>query len=127
MSIIIFLVLIALVCLALILFNKDDSILVTLGLVGIVSAGFFVAKASSYWVFALFAIPIGLFISKYTADELVAGRKWFKALIAISIIAFVVLYLEGYKAMAISALFIFVLSCVSLWKSLRVRYKRQIH
>jgi len=63
------------------------------------------------------SIPSGFFIAYLTNDELVAGRKWFLALIflGISLGAFFI-YLKN-LTVVFSLVFLIIVSCISYWKS----------
>jgi CHASE2 domain-containing sensor protein len=63
------------------------------------------------------AFPIGYLIAWMARDELVSGRKWFKAIIGLSIMGAVIfLVLREWTAL-LTLGFIVIVSGISLWKS----------
>jgi len=65
----------------------------------------------------MLAIPIGYLIAWMARDELVSGRKWFRALIILGVIIGGWFYLVGNNAIALTGVFISIVSFVSYWKS----------
>ena len=68
----------------------------------------------------LSAVPIGLFIAKYTKEEIKKGKFWFIALMIASAIIFLISFIIDFpdKLLArVSSGFIFILASVSLLKA----------
>lgn len=65
----------------------------------------------------ILAVPVGYLIAYMSNDELVAGRKWFEILIIISFIGAIGFYLWDYVSIALTFLFILIVSFISLIKS----------
>ncbi|MBX4212166.1 hypothetical protein KW787_01775 [Candidatus Pacearchaeota archaeon] len=65
----------------------------------------------------ILAIPTGYIIAWFARDELIMGRKWFKALIALSVILSLLFIVKAMKAEAFSSLFIGIVAVISLQKS----------
>jgi hypothetical protein len=65
----------------------------------------------------LIGIPVGLLIAYFTRDELVAGRKWFKALIIVFVLVGIWSFLTGWNAVGWTSAFVVVVSLVSFVKS----------
>jgi len=65
----------------------------------------------------LLGIPVGYLLAYLARDELVVGRKWFKALVILGVVVGGWFALTGDYAVAWSSGFIAVTSFVSVWKS----------
>tara|TARA_Y100000310_G_C20627362_1_gene786688 strand:+ start:707 stop:928 length:222 start_codon:yes stop_codon:yes gene_type:complete len=65
----------------------------------------------------LLAIPVGLFIVRLTKDELKIGRKYFRALVIVSLIGIIGFWIYGRPVEAWSMGFVGIVSLVSLVKS----------
>ena len=63
------------------------------------------------------AFPLGFAIAYLARDELIAGRKWFLALMAVSLIFGVYFAYLGNYPVSISLAFIFIVTLVSFIKS----------
>jgi len=63
------------------------------------------------------AIPVGFLIAYLARDELIQGRIYFKALIAISILTTVISYLYNQPIKFLTSLFILIATSISLIKS----------
>jgi len=63
------------------------------------------------------SVPVGLWIAYLARDEIVVGRKWFKALIILGVFVGGWFYLTGEKAVAWTSGFVVVVSFISLFKS----------
>ena len=68
-------------------------------------------------VILLLAIPIGYLIAWLAKDELVAGKKWFRVLIILSILISAWFYLIGEKYISWTTGFILIVSLISLIQS----------
>jgi len=68
-------------------------------------------------IILLSAIPIGYLIAWLAKDELVAGKKWFRVLIILSILISAWFYLIGEKYISWTAGFILIVSLISLIQS----------
>ena len=69
--------------------------------------------------------PVGLLLAYLTRDELVSGRKWFKAISVLTLvvaIAFLVLY-RNY-AIILTLIYIVIVSFISLRKSYDKQFVR---
>lgn len=63
------------------------------------------------------AIPVGYLIAWLAKDELIAGRKWFVALIVLSIVVGIFFYFSGLRHISWTSGFVFIVSFISLMKS----------
>ncbi|MBS3089249.1 hypothetical protein J4402_05785 [Candidatus Pacearchaeota archaeon] len=68
-------------------------------------------------VVLILAIPTGFLLSWLCREELVSGRKWFKALIIFSVVLGIGCWLFGYFSAAWTLAFIAIASMISYWKS----------
>ena len=68
-------------------------------------------------IILLAAVPFGFLIAYIAGDELVAGRKWFYALIIIGVILGGWFWLTGYKAESLTSFFAVIVAFISLVKS----------
>ncbi len=68
-------------------------------------------------IILILAIPAGYLIAWLSHDELKAGRKWFKALVILSIILGLFFYLIGKEYAGWTMAFVFIVSLISLVKS----------
>jgi hypothetical protein len=63
-------------------------------------------------------IPAGFLIAYWANDELIQGRKWFTALLTLSVIAgFWSIVMQSEKTVAWTAGFSIIVATISLWKS----------
>ncbi len=116
--------------LLLVVFNKEDSILIPAGLIVSISLGFFIAKAAMLpSIMILASIPSGLLLAWFARDELVAGRKWFSLLglisgagILISIFMKNNLMVYTFASMLITAGISFSKSYDKKWTKKRIKY-----
>jgi hypothetical protein len=76
-------------------------------------------------VIILLAAPIGLLIAWWSRDELIAGRKWFKIIISLSIILGWGFALKGNFTLSLSFLFIVLFTFASLIKSYDKKWTRK--
>lgn len=78
-------------------------------------------------VVALLGYPIGLLISHFTKEELAQGRKWFKIIILVCLIAlaFAFIFTWGNTLLFLvsSLTFIILVSLASLVKSRKKKHK----
>ncbi len=65
----------------------------------------------------ILAFPIGYLLAKYTKEELKEGRKWFKALIYVSLLGGVAGMLIGNDVLMFSFFFIALVTSQSLRKT----------
>lgn len=65
----------------------------------------------------LLSVPIGYLIAYLCRDELVVGRKWFRAIAIVSILLLIYFAIIDNYAISLTLLFISVVSIISLWKS----------
>ena len=63
------------------------------------------------------AIPVGFLIAWLARDELIMGRKWFVALIVLSILDLLFSILMELNYLAMTVLFVMVVTGISYWKS----------
>ena len=80
-----------------------------------------------YVLILILGFPAGYLLAWLARDELVAGRKWFFALAAVSLIAVIVISFTGLllKLPAILCLFfIIIISLTAVWKSHDKRWVR---
>jgi len=68
-------------------------------------------------ILLILAIPVGYLLAYLTKDELVQGRKWFRVIIAVSLILTFWFYLANQNAIALTSLFIVIATFVSYKKS----------
>ncbi|MEK6854658.1 MAG: hypothetical protein AABX73_00360 [Nanoarchaeota archaeon] len=71
------------------------------------------------------AIPIGHLIAWLARDELIAGRKWFKAIIFVSALIGSWFYIAGIKYITFTSLFIIITASISLIKSYDKRWTKR--
>lgn len=77
------------------------------------------------WIILVLAIPSGYLIAWLARDELIAGRIWFKVLIGISLICAGVFLFFGKSYMALTVIFIAIVSGISLIKSYDKKWTRR--
>ena len=65
----------------------------------------------------ILAIPAGFLIAWMARDELIDGQKWFRALVVVSIVLAGLFYFYGQGYVALTCLFIAIVSFISLMKS----------
>ena len=65
----------------------------------------------------ILAIPAGYLIAYLARDELIVGRKWFRILIILGLIAGTWFYLIGNKPVSLGSWFVGIMALVSLIKS----------
>jgi len=78
-----------------------------------------------YALILLAGFPAGYLLAWLARDELVAGRKWFFILAAVSLISAIIISFTGFylKFPVILALFfIIIISLVAVWKSYDKRW-----
>lgn len=63
------------------------------------------------------AIPAGLLIARFTKEELKPGKKYFKPLIILAVLATIWFYLTKLPAEALTSAFIAITTFISLMKS----------
>jgi len=68
-------------------------------------------------IILILAIPAGYLIAYWARDELVQGKKWFKALIILATLAGIWSYLIGEEAIVWTAGFILISTFVSVFKA----------
>lgn len=80
-------------------------------------------------IIALAGYPIGLLIARFTDEELEQGRKWFKLIIFVCIIAIIISIIvakaETLLFLVVAFVFIALLALASLVKSKREKIKQQ--
>lgn len=74
----------------------------------------------------LLSIPTGFLIAWLCSDELIQGRVWFKAIILVSIIVFVLSYFYNLFVISFTMLFIIIVSIISLYKSYDKKWTKRI-
>ena len=67
-------------------------------------------------IMLLIGIPLGNFLAKVTKEELVQGRKWFKLIIAISLVGGIYGLIVGNDILLFSFFFIAIVTSRSLKK-----------
>jgi ABC-type Fe3+ transport system permease subunit len=67
-------------------------------------------------VIIILAIPVGYLLAYFCKDELVKGRKWFRHLITGSIIISAASFFYGFSEIAVTFLFILIVSWISYVK-----------
>ena len=77
-------------------------------------------------IILLLAIPTGYLIAWLASDELVAGRKWFKALIIFSFLSGFIFYFMDEIYITLTNVFIIVVAFISLMKSYDKKWIRKI-
>lgn len=65
----------------------------------------------------ILAVPVGCLIAWMARDELITGRKWFKAVIVISFLAGVWFFLTKIFYITLTSFFIIIVAFISLIKS----------
>ena len=78
-------------------------------------------------IILILAIPTGLLIAKLTKEELKPGRKYFAALIIVSILATIWFYLTKFKVEALTSAFIAISTLISYVKSFNKKLKTLTH
>lgn len=68
-------------------------------------------------ILLLTAIPAGFLIAWLARDELIQGRKWFKALIIISFLISIFFLFTDYKEITLTTAYLLIISLISLTKS----------
>lgn len=76
-------------------------------------------------ILILCAFPIGLLISYLARDELIIGRKWFKAIFLVSIFFSIYFYLFGERYAVFSSIFIAIVAIVSYTRSFDLKLTRK--
>ncbi|MBI2451902.1 hypothetical protein HYV50_02365 [Candidatus Pacearchaeota archaeon] len=78
-------------------------------------------------IILVLAFPAGYIIAWLCNDELVKGRKWFIFLIALSFIVEIISFVKNNLQIALTSLFIIIVSLISLFKSYDKKFiKRRI-
>jgi len=67
--------------------------------------------------FLILGIPVGFLIAWLGRDELIQGRKWFKAIVWVSIILGIIFIILERFYISWTMGFIMIVSGISLWKS----------
>lgn len=67
-------------------------------------------------IILILAIPSGYLIAWLARDELIQGRKWFHALIILSVIVGIIFYLLKISYIAWASVFIIIICLISLIK-----------
>ena len=76
-------------------------------------------------VVLLIAIPVGFLIAWLARDELIVGRKWFKALMVLALITGIILaFLQEY-AIVLTCIFMFIVAFVSYRKSFDKKWTKK--
>ncbi len=78
-------------------------------------------------VVLLTSIPVGFLIAWMSRDELKAGRKWFFALTTISFLLAIIFYFFKNITLALTMIYIFVVSLISYIKSFSASWTRIRH
>jgi len=68
-------------------------------------------------ILILLAFPVGYLIAWLAAEELVAGRKWFKAIIGLFSALGLIFLIKDTYYLALTFLFIIIVASISLIKS----------
>lgn len=68
-------------------------------------------------ILLVLAIPVGYLISWMCEDELVSGRKWFRLIVIFSIALTLFFWLYGFSYIALTCLFMAIVSFVSVIKA----------
>ena len=76
-------------------------------------------------VILILAFPLGFFIAWLTRDELIQGRKYFRALVIASIIGVIWTWIYGRRAETWSLGFVFIVSLISLIKSKNKKFSKK--
>ncbi len=76
-------------------------------------------------IILLLALPVGFLIAYLANDELVDGRKWFKALIVVGLVVGAWSFLTGNYVVAETSGFVAIVSFVSYWKSFDKKWCRR--
>jgi len=76
-------------------------------------------------IILLLAVPIGFLIAWLARDELIQGRVWFQALIAVALILAVVFFYRGEQVIVYSCAFISIVALISYLKSFDKRFAVQ--
>lgn len=76
-------------------------------------------------IILLLGIPSGYLIAHLCRDELVQGRKWFLALLVLSVIISAVFSVIQYKEIGFTLLFISIISLISYKKSFDKKWVRK--
>jgi len=76
-------------------------------------------------IILILAIGSGFLISWLCREELIAGRKWFKLLVILSVVIGIGLELFGYGAAAWTMGFIAIVSMISYWKSFDGKWSKK--
>ena len=76
-------------------------------------------------VILILAIPVGFLLAWLARDELVSGRKWFRRIIISALIIGGWFYLIDEKTVALTCLFIIIVTYVSYIKSFDKRWAKQ--
>lgn len=74
----------------------------------------------------LIGVPVGYLIAYLAKDELTGGRAWFKALIIISIIGWIVFGFLDKPYIGFTLLFIAIVASISLLKSYDKKWTRKV-
>ena len=73
----------------------------------------------------ILAIPAGFLIAYLARDELIVGRKWFRIIIILGLIAGTWFYITGERVVSLSSWFMGIIALVSLIKSNDKRWTKK--
>jgi hypothetical protein len=76
-------------------------------------------------IILLLAIPVGILIAFLAKDELIAGRKYFKAIIIASILSTIWFFLTKHNPSAYTSLFILITTFISYRKSFDKKWTKR--
>ena len=68
-------------------------------------------------IILLLGVPTGYLIAWLARDELISGRKWFRLLIALSLLSGIIFYFAELNYIALTNVFMAIIGLVSLIKS----------
>jgi hypothetical protein len=122
-----FLGLLALICIVVVLYNKDTSLLVIASLIGLCSVGTLVSWLVSLpYLLIIWAIPLGFTISWFSRDELLLGRRWFYAAFIVSLVMSIIFFVKKNSIISYSLLFVALISVVSVYQSYDTRWTKRV-
>ncbi len=122
-----FLGLLALICIVVVLYNKDTSLLGIASLIGLCSVGTLVSWLVSLpYLLIIWAIPLGFTISWFSRDELLLGRRWFYAAFIVSLAMSIIFFVKKNSIISYSLLFVALISIVSVYQSYDTRWTKRV-
>jgi hypothetical protein len=77
-------------------------------------------------ILVLMSIPAGFLVSYLARDELVAGKRWFLALMALSFVGIGIFFFMGLNSWAFTSGFIFIFTGVSLLMSYSKKWTKKV-